>query len=152
MFPRISKSTKNGRTYEYLVISESIHVRGKGSTTRNVANLGNIKRFSNQDITNLIDGFIMIFKLENYCLSEDVEISESLEHVSIIFWQKLWDELELSKIIKSQMRMKDKKVKLEVEKYIETMVINRCVDPLSKLGVTRWIERKIGRASCRERV
>jgi len=141
MFPRISKSTKNGRTYEYLVISESIHVKGKGSTTRNVANLGNIKRFGKQDISNLIDGFIRIFKLENYCLSEDVEILESLEYGSIIFWQKLWDELELSKIIKSQMRIKDKKVKLEVEKYIETMVINRCVDPLSKLGVTRWIER-----------
>jgi hypothetical protein len=37
MFPRISRSKKNGSTYEYLVISESIHVRGKGSTTRNVA-------------------------------------------------------------------------------------------------------------------
>jgi transposase len=104
-------------------------------------NQGNIKRFSNQDITNLIDGFIRIFKLENYCLSEDVEILESLEHGSIIFWQKLWDELELSKIIKSQMRMKDKSIKLEVDKYVETMVINRCADPLSKLGVTRWIER-----------
>jgi len=141
MFPRISKSTKNGRSYEYLVISESIHVKGKGSTTRNVANLGNIKKFSNQDITNLIDGFIRIFKLENFCLSEDVEILESLEHGSIIFWQKLWDELGLSKIIKNQMRIKGKKVKLEVEKYVETMVINRCVDPSSKLGVTRWVER-----------
>ena len=40
MFPRISKSTKNGRSYEYLVISESIHVTGKGSTTRNIATLG----------------------------------------------------------------------------------------------------------------
>jgi transposase len=44
-------------------------------------------------------------------------------------------------MIKGLVRMKDKKVKLEVEKYVETMVINRCVDPLSKLGVTRWIER-----------
>ena len=68
MFPRISKSTKNGRTYEYLVISESVHIKGKGSTTRNTANLGNIKRFSCQDISNLIDGLIKIFKLENYCL------------------------------------------------------------------------------------
>ncbi len=113
MFPRISKSTKNGRSYEYLVISESIHVKGKGSTTRNVANLGNIKRFSNQDITNLIDGFIRIFNLENYCLSEDVEILESLEHGSIIFWQKMWDELELSKTIKRQVKKKDKRVKLD---------------------------------------
>jgi transposase len=37
--------------------------------------------------------------------------------------------------------MKDKRVKLEVDKYVQMMVINRCVDPLSKLGVTRWIER-----------
>ncbi len=45
MFPRISKSTKNGKNYDYLVISESLHVKGKGSTTRNIATLGNIKRF-----------------------------------------------------------------------------------------------------------
>jgi transposase len=141
MFPRISRSTKNGRTYEYLVISESVHVKGKGSTTRNIANLGNIRRFSCQDIANLIDGFIRIFKLENYCLSEDVEILESLEHGSIIFWQNIWDELGLSKVIKREVRRKDKRVKLEVEKYVEMMVINRCVDPLSKLGTTRWIER-----------
>ena len=141
MFPRISKSTKNGRSYEYLVISESIHVTGKGSTTRNIANLGNIKRFSGQDVANLVDGFIRIFKLENYCLSEDVQLLESLEHGSIIFWQKIWDELGLSKIIKSQVKLKNKRIKLEVDKYVQMMVINRCVDPLSKLGVTRWIER-----------
>ena len=141
MFPRISKSTKNGRSYEYLVISESIHVTGKGSTTRNIATLGNIKRFSIQDVANLIDGFVRIFKLEKYCLSEDVQILESLEHGSIIFWQKLWDELGLSKIIKSNVKLKDKRIKLEVDKYVQMMVINRCVDPLSKLGVSRWIER-----------
>jgi len=60
MFPRISKSTKNGRSLEYLVISESIHVTGKGSTTCNIATLGNIKRFSTQDLANLIDGFVRI--------------------------------------------------------------------------------------------
>jgi transposase len=141
MFPRVTKSTKNGRTYEYLVVSESVREKGKGSTTRNIANLGNIKKFKCQDITNLIDGLIKIFKLESYCLSEDVEISESLEHGSIIFWQKIWEDLELSKIIKRQIRRKDRSIKLELEKYVQMMVINRCVDPLSKLGVTRWIER-----------
>ena len=130
MFPRISKSTKNGRSYEYLVISESIHVTGKGSTTRNIATLGNIKRFSSQDVANLVDGFIRIFKLENYCLSEDVQLLESLEHGSIIFWQKIWDELGLSKIIKSQVKLKNKRIKLEVDKYVQMMVVNRCVDPL----------------------
>ena len=141
MFPRISKSTKNGKNYDYLVISESVHVKGKGSTTRNIATLGNIKRFGRQDVANLIDGFIRIFQLENYCLSEDVQMLESLEHGSIIFWQKIWDELGLSKIIKRHVKLKDKRIKLEVDKYVQMMVINRCIDPLSKLGLTRWIKR-----------
>ncbi len=141
MFPRISKSTKGGKSYDYLVISESVHVKGKGSTTRNIATLGNIKRFGRQDVANLIDGFIRIFQLENYCLSEDVQMLESLEHGSIIFWQKIWDELGLSKIIKRHVKLKDKRIKLEVDKYVQMMVINRCIDPLSKLGLTRWLKR-----------
>ena len=141
MFPRISKMKKKSGTYEYLVISESIRVKGKGSTTRNIANLGNIKRFSNKDIDSLIDGLIKIFKVEKYALSEDVEILESLEYGSIILWRKLWDKMGLSQMVRSQLRQKKTKVEIEVEKYIEMMVVNRCVDPLSKLGATRWIER-----------
>ena len=141
MFPRISKMKKKSGTYEYLVISESIRVKGKGSTTRNIANLGNIKRFSNKDIDSLIDGLIKIFKVEKYALSEDVEILESLEYGSIILWRKLWDKMGLSQMVRSQLRQKKTKVEIEAEKYIEMMVVNRCVDPLSKLGATRWIEQ-----------
>ena len=132
---------KKSGTYEYLVISESIRVKGKGSTTRNIANLGNIKRFSNKDIDSLIDGLIKIFKVEKYAISEQVQIVESLEHGSIILWRKLWDKMGLSQLVISQLRQKKTKVEIEAEKYIEMMVINRCVDPLSKLGATRWIER-----------
>ncbi|MBW2742630.1 MAG: IS1634 family transposase [Deltaproteobacteria bacterium] len=103
--------------------------------------MGNIKRFSNKDIDSLIDGLIKIFKVEKYALSEDVEILESLEYGSIILWRKLWDKMGLSQMVRSQFRQKKMKVKLEAEKYIEMMVVNRCVDPLSKLGATRWIER-----------
>jgi transposase len=141
MFPRISTAKRKSGTYEYLVISESIRVKGKGSTTRNIANLGNIKRFSDKDIDSLIDGLIKIFKVEKYALSDQVQIVESLEHGSIILWRKLWDKMGLSQMLRSQLRQKKAKVEIEAEKYIEMMVINRCVDALSKLGVTRWIER-----------
>ncbi len=56
MFPRIRKSNKNGNTYEYLVISESTYEKGKVTSTRNVANLGNIKNFKTKNIDNLISG------------------------------------------------------------------------------------------------
>ena len=141
MFPRISKTKKKSGTYEYLVISESIRVKGKGSTTRNIANLGNIKRFSDTDIDSLIDGLIKIFKVEKYALSDQVQIVESLEHGSIILWRKLWNKMGLSQMVKSQLRQEKTKVEIEAEKYIEMMVINRCVEALSKLGVTRWVER-----------
>lgn len=140
MFPRITKSTKNGHTYEYLVISESIRIKGKGSTTKNIANLGNIHKYRNKDIDGLIDGLIKIFELEKYSLAEGTEIIESLEHGAIIFWQKIWDQLCLSKMIKKLVKSQDKRITLAVEKYIQMMTINRCCDPVSKLAVTRWVE------------
>ncbi len=84
MFPRVRKSNKKDTTYEYLVLSESTYDKGKGSSTRNIANLGNIKNFKDRDIHNIIDGLIKIFKLEKYALADDVEMIESLEHGSIM--------------------------------------------------------------------
>jgi transposase len=140
MFPRIKTYQRKGKTYEYLVISESVHQPGKGSTTKDIAILGNIQRFKNGDIGNLIDGLIKIFELEKYALTDEVEIVESLEYGSIIFWQKLWQELNLSKLIQAELRDRSYPVDLCVEKYVEMMSINRCIAPCSKLGLTRWLE------------
>lgn len=131
---------RKGKTYEYLVISASVHQPGKGSTTKDLAILGNIQRFKRVEIGNLIDGLIKIFQLEKYALTDEVEIVESLEYGSIIFWQKLWHELNLSKLMKAQLRDRSYPVDLCVEKYVEMMSINRCIAPCSKLGVTRWLE------------
>ncbi len=57
MFLRITKTTQNSHQYEYLLISESVHLKGKGSTTKNVANLGNIKKFKYKNVNNLINRF-----------------------------------------------------------------------------------------------
>ncbi|MCP4991134.1 MAG: IS1634 family transposase [Colwellia sp.] len=141
MFPRVKKYKKNGTYYEYLVVSESVYQPGKGSTTKDIARLGNIKTFKTKDIEHLIDGLIKIFTSEKYSLTDEVEIIESLEHGSIIFWQKIWEKLHLSEMINKLIRLKDKRITLAVGKYIEMMTVNRCIEPLSKLGATRWVER-----------
>ena len=140
MFPRIVKVRKKNKNYRYLVISESVRLNGK-STTRNIANLGNVEQIPANQVAQLIDGLIRLFKLETHALSEDIEILESLEYGSIIFWQQLWNTMALSRIISQAMAQQAPHVALEVEKYIQIMVVNRCVDPLSKLGATRWVER-----------
>ena len=139
MFPRIVTSRKKNDTYKYLVISESIRKNGK-STTRDIASFGNIARFTKHDIEAIIDGLIKIFKLEKYSLSKEVEIVESLEYGSVIFWKKLWNELKLSKLIRHQLDLRRKSVQFAVEKYIEMMTVSRCIEPNSKLGMTRWLE------------
>lgn len=139
MFPRIVTSRKKNDTYKYLVISESIRKNGK-STTRDIASFGNIARFEKHDIEAIIDGLIKIFKLEKYSLSKEVEIVESLEYGSVIFWKKLWNELKLSKLIRHQLDLRRKSVQFAVEKYIEMMTVSRCIEPNSKLGMTRWLE------------
>ena len=140
MFPRIVKVRKKNKSYQYLVISESVRLNGK-STTRNIANLGNVERIPADQIAHLIDGLIRLFELETHALSEGIEILESLEYGSIIFWQKLWSKMALSQIIAQAIAQQAPHVALEVEKYVQIMVVNRCVDPLSKLGATRWVER-----------
>jgi len=140
MFPRIVKVRKKNKSYQYLVISESVRLNGK-STTRNIANLGNVERIPANQIAHLIDGLIRLFELETHALSEGIEILESLEYGSIIFWQELWNKMALSQIIAQAIAQEAPHVALEVERYIQIMVVNRCVDPLSKLGATRWVER-----------
>ena len=139
MFPRIKKSEAKGRHYKYLVVSESVYRKGKTSTTKDIAKLGNINKFTTIDIESLIDGLIKIFKLEKYSLTDEVKIIESLEYGNIVFWQKLWNKFGLSEIIKKEVKKKDKRIQLEVEKYVQMMVVNRCINPNSKLGVTRWL-------------
>lgn len=137
MFPRVVKHQKNGKKYEYLVISRSIRKNGK-STTEDIFNLGNIDKFKNHDIFNLIEGLMRIFKLDKYCLKEDIEILESLTYGPIIIWQKLWQKMNLSKQISQLMNQQHTGVSIKVEKYAQIMVVNRCIEPLSKLGITRW--------------
>ena len=139
MFPRVMKQNKNGAVYEYLIISQSTRRDGQ-SMTDTIANLGNLKNLKRHDIENLIDGLIKIFQLDKYVLGNEVEILESLVYGPILVWQKLWQRMKLSDLIRCRLQQKRPDVTIAVEKYVELMTVNRCVEPLSKLGVTRWFE------------
>lgn len=140
MFPRIKKNVKKSGTYHYLVLSESIRNQRGRSTTEDVANLGNISRFDKATVSNLIDGLIRLFEIEEYNLTDQVEIPQSLEYGSIILWRALFKRLQLSQTITACIQQAESRISIEVSKYVEMMVINRCVSPLSKLATSRWME------------
>ncbi len=138
MFPRIKKCKRKSRVYEYLVLSESIRTVDGRSTTKDIANLGNISAYDKHTVENVIDGLIRLFEIEKYGLSDQIEILESLEYGSIILWRALWKRMRLSKVITDSIHRKKNRISIEVSKYVEMMVINRCVNPLSKLATSRW--------------
>jgi transposase len=140
MFPRIKKSVKKSGTYEYLVLSESVRDKNGRSTTRDVSTLGNISRFDKSTVSDLIDGLIRLFEIEEYGLTDQVEILQSLEYGSIILWRALWNRLQLNKIVAERVKFSESRISIDVSKYVEMMVINRCVNPLSKLATSRWME------------
>ena len=138
MFPRIKKCKRKSHIYEYLVLSQSVRTADGRSTTKDIANLGNITTYDKHTVQNVIDGLIRLFEIEKYGLSEQVEILESLEYGSIILWRALWNRMRLAKVITDSVHRKENRISIEVSKYVEMMVINRCVNPLSKLGTSRW--------------
>jgi len=140
MFPRLKKTNRKDRCYQYLVISESFRDNNGRSRTKDLASLGNVDRFSKAGIENLIDGLIRLFEIEEYGLSEEVEILSSLEHGSILLWRSLWQRLKLDEIVDRNVKRKTSRVRISVAKYVEMMVINRCVNPLSKLATSRWMD------------
>ena len=97
MFPRIKKCKRKSQVYEYLVLSQSFRTSDGRSTTKDVANLGNITTYDKQTVQNVIDGLIRLFEIEKYGLTEQVEILESLEYGSVILWRALWKRMGLSK-------------------------------------------------------
>ena len=139
MFPRVKKSTSKSGSYGYLVISESVRDSNGRSTTRDVARLGNMACFDRASVRGLVDGLIRLFEIEEYGLSDQVEILESLEHGSIIFWRALWERLGLDRIVADAVRDAESRISIPVEKYVELMVLNRCINPLSKLATSRWM-------------
>ena len=66
MFPRIKTTAGKKRTYQYLVISQSVRDAKGRSTTKDIATLGNAERFSKETISSVVDGLIRLFKLDEY--------------------------------------------------------------------------------------
>jgi len=139
MFPRVKRITTKSGTYEYLVLSESVRGKNGKSTTKDLVKLGNLKNFDRKTVEGLVEGLIRLFDIEAYGRTDDVEILESLEHGSILLWRTIWKQLKLGRAIKGLLD-RNSRLKLEVWKYVELMVVGRCIQPSSKLAGTRWYD------------
>ena len=64
MFPRISETRSKGKLYRYVKIVENYWHKGQ-SKQKIVANLGNLEKFKNKELENLIKGLCRICERED---------------------------------------------------------------------------------------
>lgn len=134
MFPQIVSTKKaDGKTYRYLHIVESYR-DGKTVKKRRIASLGNIDDYSEKEIEQIILKLDSL--LQNRVLGSlnDLDPKAGIPYVV----QFLWDQFGLTKAIRNA--LKDREVTFDVSGYIQAMVINRLIDPSSKMHLFDTIE------------
>lgn len=138
MFAQIVSTKKaDGRTYRYLHIVESYR-DGKTVKKRRIASLGNIDAYSEKEIEQIIEKLESVLHHRTRGSAEDLEPIQTLQFGVPYVVQVLWDQLGLTDMIRDA--LKDRAVMFDVARYIQAMVINRLLDPSSKLHLFDTIE------------
>jgi len=138
MFLRKTKVRSSNTIYEYVRVVENY--RKNGTThQRVIANLGSIKSLK-KDVANIIKGLCRICDREDLNV-ENLKTRESPRYGDILAARYIWKELELDRLITE--RMKHTQVEIPVELVSFLMVVNRLVDPKSKLAISRWYKEKV---------
>jgi transposase len=133
----VSTKRPDGRTYRYMHIVESYR-EGKTVKKRRIASLGNIDAYSETEIQQFIRTLESL--LHNRVtgsladLNPQSTLSFGVPHVV----QFLWDQLELTQAIQSNLH--DRDIIFDVARYVQAMVISRLVNPSSKLELFRTID------------
>ncbi|NSW83678.1 MAG: IS1634 family transposase [Syntrophothermus sp.] len=136
MFPRVITTKRNGQIYRYLAIIESYREDGKNKQ-RQVGHVGNIDRYSEEEIKRLINKLREFLHDDPYGTAEDIT-TYGTKHYGIPYVVNFfWDQFGLTEFIRSS--LKDRQLEFDVALCTKIMVLNRLIAPQSKLALTRWI-------------
>ncbi len=135
MFPRISRVSAGGKTYQYLRLVESYRDGHGKMKQRVVANLGRLDQLDGK-----LDG--LVEKLRAYCrqefvLANEIEGEEAVRWGEILVARQLWEQLQLDRIIG---RLCQGRHAMDVAERAFVLVANRLSEPRSEHGLGRWLE------------
>ena len=130
MFLKSYERKQNGKLYKYYNVVESVRVDGK--IKHNILfSLGALSDEKANLVREIIKvgGALKASDYTKYRLNEIV-ITRSLDFLNIYVLHKLWCDWGLDTLFRDY-------------PHIEKLVINRCVEPMSKLRATQWEEGEL---------
>lgn len=145
MHVRISRNIRNGRTYEYAQLVASYRRASDGMPTSRV--IGTLGALSPLELDNLRaalaasrDGRrVVVAPLARGSAARRPEIVANLRYLDISVALELWREWQLPELLDGLMPIGDADV--SAAKVVAALVIQRLVDPGSKLAATAWFPR-----------
>lgn len=137
MFPRVSRSKSGGKVYEYLRVVENYRNEKGRKSQRVIANLGRLEDLRKGKLDELVE------KLRKFCIKlwvvpEEVEDDESLRWGHVLVARRLWEEMELDRIIGELCG--GWKGNGDVAERAFVLVASRLTKPGSEHGLARWLE------------
>jgi transposase len=137
MYTRVSRQKDKGKTYEYLQLCEAYRNRQGQPRTRVLMNFGRLDHLDRSKIDAAVEALLAYSTNPKITRASDLEHTSARDYGDMLALVHLWARLRLTDSISGHLR--DKKVCFDVAELIKVMVLNRLSDPLSKLGVMRWL-------------
>jgi len=138
VFPRVVTVKKGDQTYRYLKIVQCHRQDGR-IKQRVVGNLGNIDRYSDEELRRLIAKLRSFLKNPGFGTLDDLETGESKQFGIPYAVGILWERLGLDRAIAVALR--DKELAVDVSLCVKAMVVARLCDPQSKRATHEWLDR-----------
>lgn len=136
MYARISRKKSGGKTYEYLQLCESRR-NAQGQPRVNIlVNFGRLDQLDKTKIDSAVEALLAYSS--NPGRIEPLEHGRVLDYGDMLALAHIWGQLRLSEIINRHAGKA--KVGFDVAAMVKVMVLNRASDPMSKLGILRWLE------------
>jgi len=130
------RTVKNNQGKEYLRIVESYRENGKNKQ-KIIANLGRIDTISRKEVKNIVDKLVQIYDIKGYVNLNSVEEAPDKKNYGIkVIVDKLFERYEMDKFFEKM----DKKIRFDVEDLLKIMVMNRIIEPKSKLGIFKDLD------------
>lgn len=137
MFCRVKSLTnKDGSKRNYLQIVENKREGGKVRQSV-ICSLGRLEEAQSGSLDSLVNSLLKFTKkAEILDAAKSLFADWSKEYGPAVVFRKLWETLNLDRIIKKLLA--DTEITSDIEEAIFCMVLNRLTDPISKLGVNSW--------------
>ncbi len=137
MFTRISTKREKAKTYQYLQLCQSYRNEKGQPRTRVLINFGRLDQLDQKKIDQAVEALLAYSSNPAVPRVCDIQHISARDYGDMLALVNIWARLRIAQSIR--VHLGKRKLSFDVADLVKVMVLNRVSDPLSKLGIMRWL-------------